>query len=102
LTRLKRFRKYVRPLQIASGLLLIIIGIMILTDQVTLIAIWAQRNQFFLDFHLGQASAPTFAVAILAGMLSFFSPCVLPLVPAYMGYLSGHAQAQNAGADIVV
>ena len=27
--------------------------------------------------------------AFLAGLLSFLSPCVLPLVPAYLGYLSG-------------
>ncbi|HLF37767.1 MAG TPA: cytochrome c biogenesis protein CcdA [Anaerolineales bacterium] len=30
-------------------------------------------------------------VALVAGLLSFLSPCVLPLVPAYVGYLSGHA-----------
>jgi len=28
-------------------------------------------------------------VALGAGVLSFFSPCILPLVPAYLGYLSG-------------
>ena len=28
-------------------------------------------------------------IAFLAGLLSFASPCVLPLVPAYMGYLGG-------------
>lgn len=28
-------------------------------------------------------------VAILAGMLSFLSPCILPLVPAYIGFISG-------------
>jgi len=28
-------------------------------------------------------------VAILAGMLSFLSPCILPLVPGYLGYVSG-------------
>jgi cytochrome c-type biogenesis protein len=28
-------------------------------------------------------------LAFLAGLLSFVSPCVLPLVPAYLGYLSG-------------
>ncbi len=27
--------------------------------------------------------------AFLAGFLSFFSPCVLPLVPVYMGYIMG-------------
>ncbi len=30
-----------------------------------------------------------FAIAVLAGLFSFLSPCVLPLVPAYIGYLSG-------------
>ena len=29
--------------------------------------------------------------AFVAGLLSFASPCVLPLVPAYIGYLSGTA-----------
>ncbi|MFQ5355760.1 MAG: cytochrome c biogenesis CcdA family protein, partial [Mariprofundaceae bacterium] len=31
----------------------------------------------------------TFAGAFLAGLLSFLSPCVLPLVPAYLSYISG-------------
>ena len=30
-------------------------------------------------------------VALSAGALSFASPCVVPLVPAYLGYLSGTA-----------
>ena len=29
------------------------------------------------------------ATVFLQGLLSFFSPCVLPLVPLYLGYLSG-------------
>jgi cytochrome c-type biogenesis protein len=33
----------------------------------------------------------TFSLAFLAGLLSFVSPCVLPLVPAYIGYLGGTA-----------
>lgn len=31
----------------------------------------------------------TFLTVFLQGILSFFSPCVLPLLPVYMGYLSG-------------
>jgi cytochrome c-type biogenesis protein len=31
----------------------------------------------------------SFAVAFLAGLLSFVSPCVLPLVPAYLGFITG-------------
>jgi cytochrome c-type biogenesis protein len=30
-------------------------------------------------------------IAIAAGLLSFLSPCVLPMVPIYIGYLSGAA-----------
>jgi cytochrome c-type biogenesis protein len=33
----------------------------------------------------------TLSIAFLAGLLSFASPCVLPLVPAYVGYLGGTA-----------
>jgi len=31
----------------------------------------------------------SFPLVFLAGLLSFLSPCVLPLVPIYLGYLSG-------------
>jgi cytochrome c-type biogenesis protein len=31
----------------------------------------------------------TFGLALAAGLLSFVSPCVLPLVPAYIGYMGG-------------
>ncbi|MCB2202762.1 cytochrome c biogenesis CcdA family protein [bacterium] len=33
-------------------------------------------------------------LAFLAGLVSFFSPCVFSLVPAYIGYLSGRSIAQ--------
>ena len=29
------------------------------------------------------------AAVFIQGLLSFFSPCVLPLIPLYIGYLSG-------------
>lgn len=86
---IRRLGKYVRLFQWISGLFLILIGVMMVTDRITLIAIWAQRNGLFLDLPVGTASAPTYLAAIAAGALSFLSPCVLPLVPAYLGYLSG-------------
>lgn len=36
-------------------------------------------------------------VAMLAGLLSFLSPCCLPLLPGYLGYLAGTAGAQARG-----
>ena len=38
-----------------------------------------------------------FAVFI-QGLLSFFSPCVLPIIPLYLGYLSGGAPADDESA----
>lgn len=48
-----------------------------------------------------EVNAFNILVAFAAGIVSFFSPCVLPLVPAYIGYLSGPAVMQagsGAGA----
>jgi cytochrome c-type biogenesis protein len=40
----------------------------------------------------------TLGAALLAGLLSFLSPCVLPVVPAYLGQLGIVATARPAGA----
>jgi cytochrome c-type biogenesis protein len=40
----------------------------------------------------------TFLVAVVAGLISFLSPCVLPLVPAYMGQLTAVAVAAQGSA----
>ena len=32
---------------------------------------------------------PSLAIAFIAGLLSFLSPCVLPLIPSYVGFLTG-------------
>lgn len=85
----RRLGRHVRTFQRISGVFLILIGLMMITDRITWIAIWAQRSGLYLDLPLGGASAPTYLAAVAAGALSFLSPCVLPLVPAYLGYLSG-------------
>lgn len=45
-----------------------------------------------------------FGAAFLAGLLSFVSPCVLPLVPPYLAYLAGISfdQVREEGADPAV
>lgn len=85
----RRIRPYLRTIEMVSGLLQILIGLMLLTNSLYVIAVWAQRNGFFIDFQAGGAS-PTIWIAVAAGLLSFLSPCVLPLVPAYLGYMSRH------------
>ncbi|BAT60076.1 thiol:disulfide interchange protein precursor [Variibacter gotjawalensis] len=44
-------------------------------------------------------SEVTIAAALIAGALSFLSPCVLPLVPPYLVYLTGASLDRMAAAD---
>jgi cytochrome c-type biogenesis protein len=98
----RRLRRYMRTFQIISGLLIIAIGLLMITAQMTAIARWALQSGLYLDFP-SSGKIPSLITAVLAGALSFFSPCVFPLVPAYLGYLSGHAIAasQNEVAEQV-
>ena len=80
-----RFRKHTRTVQIISGLLLIGIGLMLLTNRLFLIAVWAQQQGWYLD--VPSSGTPSLFIAMVAGLLSFLSPCVFPLVPAYLSFL---------------
>ena len=40
----------------------------------------------------------TYAGALLAGLLSFFTPCILPMVPFYLSYMAGISMAELKGA----
>jgi len=51
----------------------------------------------------GQAAAGSLAlavpVAVLAGLVSFFSPCVIPLLPGYLSYATGLSGADLAAGE---
>jgi len=40
---------------------------------------------------------PALFIALFAGVLSFLSPCVLPIVPPYLAYMSGVSMGQMTG-----
>ncbi|MDH5799120.1 MAG: cytochrome c biogenesis protein CcdA [Paracoccaceae bacterium] len=40
---------------------------------------------------------PAMLVALVAGLLSFLSPCVLPIVPPYLAYMSGISVSEMTG-----
>jgi cytochrome c-type biogenesis protein len=53
----------------------------------------------------GQAAAGSLAlavpVAVVAGLVSFFSPCVIPLLPGYLSYATGLSGADLAAGEAV-
>ncbi len=87
---IQALRRHMRTFQIISGLLIIAIGLLMVTAQMTVIAGWALRSGLYLDLP-ASGQIPSLLAAVAAGALSFLSPCVFPLVPAYLGYLSGQA-----------
>ena len=45
---------------------------------------------------------PAMTLAFLAGVISFLSPCVLPIVPPYLAYMSGISLSEGADKNKVV
>lgn len=46
---------------------------------------------------MNEPAALGFLVAFFAGLLSFLSPCVLPLVPSYVGFITGMTLPEVSG-----
>lgn len=53
----------------------------------------------FADTVLSGSLLAAIPVALIAGLISFVSPCVVPLVPGYLGYVSGMAGASATGGS---
>ena len=54
-------------------------------------------HSFFVHQVLSGNLILALVVAIIAGLISFFSPCVLPLVPGYLAYSAGMTDVKNKG-----
>ncbi len=61
-------------------------------------------TDWFVDTVLSGSLLLAVPVAVLAGVVSFFSPCVLPLLPGYLSYVSGVGvqDLQTSGRSKVV
>ncbi len=106
---LRRYGRYMRYVSIVTGIFLIVIGVMLFAGTLQTFARFASFNQIqggidagVVDLWTrltGQAGLSA-GLAFLAGMASFLSPCVLSLVPAYIGYLSGRAFAGRTAEGV--
>ena len=85
-----------------SGAFLLIVAYFLWSDslgsiagQFAILAEWVALLEIQFSDAIGVASVfdlnliSAAALSLIAGIISFISPCVLPLVPAYIGYLSG-------------
>lgn len=111
-TLLRKINRFSNVIGIISGLFLFAVAYLLWNEAlVTLTARFNVLNQFMLSMNnwvlagedwMGAVSGTggdllslsllgAMPLAFFAGLISFISPCVLPLVPAYIGYLSGTA-----------
>lgn len=93
-SKLSSFMKKIRPLlkyfNIISGVFLMAVGLLVVTGYIGLLSVFlVNANGASLNSQLN------FLIAIVAGVLTFLSPCILPLLPAYFSYIAG-ATAQEA------
>ncbi len=51
---------------------------------------------------LGGSLIAAMPLALIAGIISFVSPCVLPLIPGYLGYISGVADGGAKKSRIIL
>ena len=76
----------------AFGAILIILGIFVFTNQLSRIASVPFLSGLLVNISEGGSSGfgatISFGVAFIAGIASFLSPCVLPLIPAFLSYLA--------------
>ncbi len=102
---LRRLNRHANIVSIISGLFLLYIAYLLWSGSLVMIS---AQFSFITDWSiamedwLGQVSGTygdlislsllsAAPLAFFAGIISFISPCVLPMVPAYLGYLSGAA-----------
>ena len=101
---LRRLNRHANIVSLVSGVFLLYVAWLLWADRLTMLTTqFAFLNQwvFLLEealsssigvdavFSAGALNAAP--LAFIAGIISFISPCVLPLIPAYIGYLSGAA-----------
>ncbi len=102
---LRRLNRHANVVSIISGLFLLYIAYLLWSGSLVMIS---AQFSFITDWSiemeewLGQVSGTygdlislsllsAVPLAFFAGIISFISPWVLPMVPAYLGYLSGAA-----------
>ena len=80
----------IKYLKVVFGIILIFVGILIYTSQLARLADFAYTVEFLRDLDLLFITGSTvnLGIAFLAGLVSFLSPCVLPLIPAFLAYLA--------------
>jgi len=96
----QKFKQHFRKVEIFSGILVMGIGVLIFTGGLS------SLNQYFaglggleanLQDRVFGESQINLLFAFVGGLISFLSPCVLPMMPMYISYISGVSIGEMTG-----
>ncbi len=98
-----RAGKWLIYIQYIFGIFLIIIGVLIFTGELSKIANIEFLTNILLFFNISTSagsgiasfSVLNLAIAFVAGLGSFLSPCMLPIIPGFLSYLASTAVKNN-------
>jgi cytochrome c-type biogenesis protein len=92
---LNRIKRYLRAIEMVEGAIVIGMGLVLITDSLLRFTGWLYKT-FPALANVGtgpEASGDVISASavFIAGLVSFISPCVLPLVPVYMSWITGQS-----------
>ncbi len=82
---LKKMNKHLGVIQKIGGTILVVFGVLVLTGWLEYLTVFITP----LSMTGGGIGVVSIPVAFMGGIMSFFSPCFFPLIPAYLSYMSG-------------
>mgnify|MGYP001569761845 CR=1 FL=1 len=99
--------KWLKYFQYVFGVIMILLGILVFTGQLSKIANLELVSNFLVKLDIGTKAGARISslnllnlgIAFIAGLASFLSPCVLPLVPGFLSYLATTATTSMGGKE---
>ncbi len=87
---IQKYSKWLNYAKYVFGFILVILGILVFTNQLNRVANLEFATNLLLSLNINVSFGETlnFGIAFLAGVVSFLSPCVLPLIPGFLAYLA--------------
>ena len=99
---LNRLKRYLRVIEMIAGVIVVGMGLVLVTDSFLRFTGWLYKT-FPALANVGtgpEASGDVISAGavFIAGVVSFISPCVLPLVPVYISWITGQSIENLVGA----
>lgn len=82
---MNRIHSFLKYFNIIGGLFLVAMGVLVVTGEIGQLSIFLIGN----NVPMAAGDSLNFLIAMIAGVITFLSPCILPLLPAFLSYMAG-------------